>query len=108
MPEPFRQEDPDLPYNLGIDYYEMNLIDKAIREFARAHTQGIKLVDSLSMLARCYCKKGLFHNAAGFIVQALQLDNLTQEQIDMLRRQLEQIKAKIHPGDFPRFRQSDY
>ncbi len=107
MPEPFRQEDPDLPYNLGIDYYEMNLIDKAIREFARAHTQGIKPVESLSMLARCYSKKGLFYNASGLIVQTLKLDNLTQEQIDVLRGQLKQIKAKIHSGDFPRLRESD-
>ncbi|NIQ40091.1 MAG: hypothetical protein GTN81_16130 [Proteobacteria bacterium] len=93
------QEDPDLPYNLGVAYYEMDLIDKAVKEFTSAHNQGIKAVESLTMLAKCYVKKGLLHNAAGFIVQALKLDNLTQAQIDMLHEQLEEIKARMNLAD---------
>jgi len=104
--KPSHQKDPDLPYNLGIAYYEMDLMDKAIKEFAKAHNQGIKTVESLSMLAKCYFKKGLFHNGVGLIVQALKLDNLTQEQIDMLQGQLEEIKAKINLADSPPLRQS--
>jgi len=93
--EPPHQEDPDLSHNRGMAYYEIGLMDKAIKEFAVAHNQGIRTVESLSMLAKCYSKKRLFHNAAGFIGQALKLDNLTQDQIDMLKGQLEEIKAKI-------------
>ena len=100
-------EDPDLPYNLGIAYYEMDLTDKAIREFVRAHNQGTKPVKSLSMLAKCYCKKGLFRNAAGLVVHALKLDNLTQEQIDMLQTQLDEIGGKIRATDSPYSRQLD-
>jgi tetratricopeptide (TPR) repeat protein len=95
------QEDPDLPYNLGVAYYEMDLIDKAVKEFASAHNQGIKAVESLYMLAKCYVKKGLLHNAAGFIVQAMKLDNLTQVQIDMLHEQLEEIKARMNLAGSP-------
>ncbi len=88
-------DDPDLHYNLGIAYYEMDLIDKAIKEFVKAHNQGIRMVDSLFMLAKCYFKKGHFQHSAGFVYQALKLDNLTQDQIDMLQGQLEEIKARI-------------
>jgi tetratricopeptide (TPR) repeat protein len=87
--------DSDLPYNLGIGYYEMDLTDKAISEFVKAHNQGIKPVESLSMLAKCYCKKGLLHNAAGFIIQALNFGNLKQQQIDSLQGQLDEIRATI-------------
>lgn len=93
-PEPVDQEDPHLHYNLGIACYEMDLIDKAIKEFVKAADQGAKTVESLFMLSKCYCKKGLFHNAAGFIDQALKLDSLTQEQIDMLNEQLKEIKVR--------------
>jgi len=93
-PEPVDQEDPHLHYNLGIACYEMDLIDKAIKEFVKAADQGAKTVESLFMLSKCYCKKGLFHNAAGFIDQALKLDSLTQEQIDMLNEQIKEIKAR--------------
>ncbi len=91
---PSEEGDRDLPYNLGIAYYEMDLIDKAIKEFARAHNRATRTVESLFMLAKCYSDKGLFQNAADFIGQALKLDNLTQKQIDMLERQLEEIKVK--------------
>jgi tetratricopeptide (TPR) repeat protein len=90
------QTNPDLLYSLGMVYYDMDSIDKAIKAFVNAHDRGVKVVESLSMLAKCYCKKGLFHNAAGFIGQALKLDNLTQEQIDMLMEQLEAIKERGH------------
>lgn len=94
--ESLDREDPDLHYNLGAAYFEMDLIDKAIREFVKAHNQGIRVVDSLFMLGKCYFKKGLFQNSAGFIYEALKLDNLTEDQIDMLKGQLEQIKASIN------------
>lgn len=92
--ESLDREDPDLHYNLGIACFEMDLIDKAITEFVKAHNQGIRMVDSLFMLAKCYFKKGLFQNSAGFIYEALKLDNLTEDQIDMLQSQLQQIKAR--------------
>jgi len=93
--DPLSTDDRDLHYNLGVAHYEMGLTDKAIREFVKAHNQGVKIPESLSMLAKCYRKKGLSHNAAGFLGQALKIENLTQDQIDMLRRQLEEIQAKI-------------
>jgi tetratricopeptide (TPR) repeat protein len=93
--EPSDHEDPDFHYNLGVAYYEMDLIEKAITEFVKAHNQGIKPAESLFMLAKCYCKKGLFQNAAGYIGQALGLDNLTRDQRDLLQGQLERIKTRI-------------
>jgi tetratricopeptide (TPR) repeat protein len=93
--DPLSTDDRDLHYNLGVAHYEMGLTDKAIREFVKAHNQGVKIPESLSMLAKCYRKKGLSQNAAGFLGQALKIENLTQDQIDMLRRQLEEIQAKM-------------
>ncbi len=93
-PEPVDQDDSHLHYNLGIACYEMDLIDKAIKEFVKAADQEAKTVESLFMLSKCYCRKGLFNNAAGFIDQALKLDTLTQQQIDMLNEQLKEIKAR--------------
>jgi len=45
------------------------------------------------MLARCYFEKGLFEEATNFIRRALALENLTQDQIDLLHRQLEEVEA---------------
>ncbi|MBW2059165.1 MAG: tetratricopeptide repeat protein [Deltaproteobacteria bacterium] len=86
-------EDPDLHYHLGIAYREMELTDRAIEEFKEALQQGSNPLECLIMLGRCYFEKGLFGEAAGFIHQALELENLTQEQIDLLQRQLEEVEA---------------
>jgi tetratricopeptide (TPR) repeat protein len=83
-----------LHYSLGVAYYETNCIDEAIKEFVKAHNQGGKPVDSLSMVAKCYYRKGLFLNSAGLVYQALRREDLTRDQIDMLRTQLEQIKVR--------------
>ena len=90
------QDDPDLPYDLGMSYYERGLIDEAIKDFTVACNQGTKTVESLSMLAKCYVKKGLYLNAASLIGEILKVDGLTRKQIDMLQGQLEEIKAKMN------------
>jgi tetratricopeptide (TPR) repeat protein len=92
------QEDPDLHYNLGIAYYKMDLIDKAITQFIEARDEGVRTVESLFMLAKCHYERDLFDEAAGFIDQALKLDNLSQDQVDMLKRQLEEIAANRSSG----------
>jgi tetratricopeptide (TPR) repeat protein len=89
----FSQEDPNLHYHLGIAYREMDLIDRAIEEFTKALDEGSKVLECLIMLSRCHFEKGLFREAADFIHRALALDNLTQDQIDMLHRQLEEAEA---------------
>jgi tetratricopeptide (TPR) repeat protein len=85
--------DPHLHYHLGIAYREMELTDKAITEFTRALDQGHNSLDCLIMLGRCHFEKGLFKEAATFIHQALELEGLTREQIDLLRQQLEDVKV---------------
>ncbi len=91
-PDPSGQ-DPNLNYHLGVAYREMELIDKAIEEFTKALEQGNNPLDCLIMLARCYFEKGLFDEATEFIHRALVLENLTQDQIDLLHRQLEEVEA---------------
>jgi len=98
---PSDREDSDHHYNLGIAYYEMDLIDKAIKEFIKAFQQETKPLESLVMLARCYFRKGLSQNAAGFLYQALKLDNLTKDQIEMLYGQIEKIGSENNLADAP-------
>jgi len=86
-------EDPDLHYHLGVAYREMELTDRAIDEFTKALERGNKSLECLTMLAKCYFEKGLFQESAEFIHRALRLDNLTQDQIDLLHRQLEEAEA---------------
>ncbi len=86
-------EDPNLHYHLGVAYREMELTDKAIEEFIKALEQGTKPLECLIMLARCHFEKGLFQDATDFIHRALKLENLSQEQIDQLHHQLEEVQA---------------
>ena len=55
--------------------------------------RGNKSLECLTMLAKCYFEKGLFQESAAFIHRALKLDNLTQDQINLLHRQLEEAEA---------------
>jgi len=86
-------EDPNLHYHLGVAYREMDLTDKAIEEFRKALEQGTKPLECLIMLARCHFEKGLFQEAADFIHRALKLEDLSQEQINQLHRQLDEVQA---------------
>jgi tetratricopeptide (TPR) repeat protein len=87
------QEDPRLHYHLGVAYREMELTDKAIEEFSKALEQGNNPFECLTMLGKCHFEKGLFRKAAEFIHRALGLENLTQEQTDLLRQQLQDVEA---------------
>jgi len=87
------KDDPDLHYHLGVAYREMELTDRAIEEFTKALERGSKSLECLTMLAKCYFEKGLFQESAAFIHRALKLDNLTQDQTDLLHRQLEEAEA---------------
>jgi tetratricopeptide (TPR) repeat protein len=87
------ENEPHLHYHLGVAYREMDLTDKAIKEFTRALDQGHNSLDCLIMLARCHFEKGLFKEAAAFIHQALGLEGLTLEQIDLLNQQLEDVEV---------------
>ena len=91
-PDPLNT-DQDLHYHLGVAYREMELTDRAIEEFTKALEEGSKSLECLIMLAKCYFEKGLFQEAASFVHRALKLENLTQDQIDQLHRQLEEAEA---------------
>jgi tetratricopeptide (TPR) repeat protein len=86
-------EDPHLHYHLGVAYREMELTDQAIEEFTKALEKGIEPLECLITLARCHFEKGLFQDAADFIHRALRLENLTQEQTDLLRKQLDEVEG---------------
>jgi tetratricopeptide (TPR) repeat protein len=99
VPSPPNRQDVDLHYNLGIAYYEMDLVDKAIEEFTKTPGYGINSLESLVMLAKCYLKKGLFQDSVACLDQALKLDGLGQEQKNMLQAQLKEIKVKRSLSD---------
>lgn len=86
-------EDPNLHYHLGVAYREMELVDKAIEEFTKALEQKTNTLECLTMLGRCYSEKGLFEEAATFFRRAMELENLTRYQMDLLRQQLEEVEA---------------
>jgi len=87
-------EDPNFHYHLGVAYHQMEVRDRAIQEFSKSYDRGIKPLECLVMLARCYVEKGLFQDSVNFIHQALKLNNLGQHQIELLHRQIQEIRAK--------------
>jgi tetratricopeptide (TPR) repeat protein len=89
------EDDPELYYDLGVGYYEMDLIDEAIEAFTRAENQAVRRAESLFMLAKCCEKKGLFRDAAGFIDRALGLHELTQDQTSMLKELRKEIETRM-------------
>jgi hypothetical protein len=93
-PEALHEKNANLLYQIGLALFQMDLIEEATKKFTQAYHQGIRPVESLLMLARCYCRSGWLHHGADCIRKALARSDLNQEQIDALNRELEEIQAK--------------
>jgi tetratricopeptide (TPR) repeat protein len=74
------EEDYETHYNLGIAYSEMGLINEAIQEFKIACQSPTRSVDSRSMLAVCYRKKGMIQDAIMNLQAALKDGHCTDQE----------------------------
>lgn len=78
-------DDPDLHYNLGIAYQEMELLDEAIGEFqkvVKAAGKGrspARHLETCSLLASCFTGKGMPLIAAKWYQRALESPNLDED-----------------------------
>jgi tetratricopeptide (TPR) repeat protein len=78
-------DDPDLHYNLGVAYHEMELLDEAIGEFQkvmRAARHGrfpARHLETCSLLASCFTDKGMPLIAAKWYQRALDSPNLDED-----------------------------
>jgi len=78
-------DDPDLHYNLGVAYHEMELLDEAIGEFqkvVKAAGKGrfpARHLETCSLLASCFTGKGMPLIAAKWYQRALESPNLDED-----------------------------
>ena len=78
-------DDPDLHYNLGVAYHEMELLDEAIGEFQKAARAGRKgrfparHLETCTLLASCFSDKGMPLIAAKWYQRALDSPNLDED-----------------------------
>jgi tetratricopeptide (TPR) repeat protein len=78
-------DDPDLHYNLGVAYQEMELLDEAIGEFqkvVKAAGKGCspaRHLETCSLLASCFTGKGMPLIAAKWYQRALESPNLDED-----------------------------
>jgi tetratricopeptide (TPR) repeat protein len=77
--------DPELHYNLGVAYHEMELLDEAIGEFQKAVKAAGKgrfparHLETCSLLASCFTGKGMPLIAAKWYQRALESPNLDED-----------------------------
>jgi tetratricopeptide (TPR) repeat protein len=78
-------DDPDLHYNLGVAYQEMELLDEAIGEFQKVVKAAGKAcsparhLETCSLLASCFTGKGMPLIAAKWYQRALESPNLDED-----------------------------
>jgi tetratricopeptide (TPR) repeat protein len=78
-------DDPDLHYNLGVAYQEMELLDEAIGEFQKVVKASGKSrsparhLETCSLLASCFTGKGMPLIAAKWYQRALESPNLDED-----------------------------
>ena len=69
--KPVGDVDCETRYNLGIAYSEMGLLSEAIEEFKKSLSSDNRYIDSCSMLATCYSKKGMTFESIQVLEEAL-------------------------------------
>jgi tetratricopeptide (TPR) repeat protein len=94
--------DHEAHYDLGIAYREMGLHDDAMTEFRKAMTSPSRQIDCLHMLGICAIEVGRGEEAIGFLEQALQSSEVSDEQA--LAAQFEVGRAYELTGDLDRAR----
>lgn len=57
------QENSETPYELGVAYMEMGLVDDAMQEFRNASRDPSKKINCRKAIAGCYIKKGQYQQA---------------------------------------------
>jgi tetratricopeptide (TPR) repeat protein len=79
------EDDPEANYNLGVAYWEMNLLDEAIGEFqkvvkgAGVGARPPNYLQTCTMLATCFMEKGLAGLAVQWYSRALETPDLDED-----------------------------
>jgi tetratricopeptide (TPR) repeat protein len=100
------EDDPEANYNLGVAYWEMNLLDEAIGEFqkvvkgAGVGTRPPNYLQTCTMLATCFMEKGLAGQAVQWYSRALETPDLDEET--WLALQYDLGVAYERAGNLPR------
>jgi tetratricopeptide (TPR) repeat protein len=92
--EPDAGGDPEMHYNLGVAFREMNLVDEAIGEFQKVvkgagmTPHSPKYLQACSLLAICFMEKGMAPIAIQWYCRALETPNLDEEALLALQYDL--------------------
>ena len=85
VPEPSSEEVAEAHFNLGMAFWEMKLLDQAIREFQMAVSEAAmesnpaKYVQACSLLAACFMQKDMTPIAVKWYCRALETPRLHKE-----------------------------
>jgi tetratricopeptide (TPR) repeat protein len=100
------EDDPEANYNLGVAYWEMNLLDDAIGEFQKVAkgagmgTRPPNYLQACTMLATCFMEKGMAGLAVQWYSRALETPDL--DEATWLALQYDLGVAYERAGDLPR------
>ncbi|GAB7026080.1 tetratricopeptide repeat protein [Geotalea toluenoxydans] len=86
--EQTNQGDAETHFDLGIAYKEMGLYDDAIGEFRRASASPKRKLDCASLQAACYREKNDFEQAEKMLLEAMSLEEATDEDMLGLKYEL--------------------
>jgi len=91
---PYKEDDPETHYNLGVAFREMNLLDEAIGEFQKVVKGAGKrphppnYLQACSLLAICFMDKGMAPIAVKWYCRALETPDLDEEALLALQYDL--------------------
>jgi tetratricopeptide (TPR) repeat protein len=92
-------EDADAHYDLAIAYKEMGLLEDALRELELVQQTGARLVETLSLLARCKLDLGRPQEAVTDLKGALQIADSAESELSLRYELGEVLVASGKPSE---------
>ena len=86
---------PNFNYHMGIACREMGFIDEAIEQFQVALEKGQNPFEAAKSLSGCYKEKGWWEEARQTLEVALQLEEITEEKVAVVKKELDFIAREI-------------
>lgn len=86
---------PNFNYHMGIACREMGFIDEAIEQFQVALDKGQNPFEAAKSMSGCYKEKGWWEEARQTLEIALQLEEITEEKMAVVKKELDIIAREI-------------
>jgi len=86
---------PDFNFHMGVACREMGFIDEAIEQFQIALEKRQNPFESAQSLSWCYKEKGWWEEARQTLERALQLEEITEEKMARIKKELDLVSREI-------------